>query len=67
MASRPRCAAACRAEGAAAYQVEQAEELRPEWFRGVETVGYLSRYIYKTALGQAALCASSLGTPAPAR
>jgi 4-hydroxy-3-methylbut-2-enyl diphosphate reductase len=29
----------CEAEGARAFQVESAEELRPEWFTGVEAVG----------------------------
>jgi 4-hydroxy-3-methylbut-2-en-1-yl diphosphate reductase len=29
----------CEAEGARAYQIESAADLRPEWFAGVETVG----------------------------
>jgi 4-hydroxy-3-methylbut-2-enyl diphosphate reductase len=29
----------CEAEGALAYQVQTAADLRPEWFAGVETVG----------------------------
>jgi 4-hydroxy-3-methylbut-2-enyl diphosphate reductase len=29
----------CRKEGATTYKIESAEELQPEWFKGVETVG----------------------------
>jgi len=29
----------CEAGGARAYQVERAEDLHPEWFEGIETVG----------------------------
>ena len=29
----------CRAQGATAYKIERADELQPQWFEGVETVG----------------------------
>lgn len=38
-ANTTRLAAVCEQAGARAYHIETAAELRPEWFRGVETVG----------------------------
>jgi 4-hydroxy-3-methylbut-2-enyl diphosphate reductase len=38
-ANTSRLASLCRQEGKPTYHIELADEIRPEWLRGVETVG----------------------------